>query len=355
MKIGSLFAGYGGLTLATEQHYGGKLAWYAEIEAAPSKIMTAHWPNVPNLGDVTKIDWTRVEPVDIIDGGSPCQDLSLAGRRAGMKPGTRSGLWESMREAIAIIKPRYVVWENVKGALSATATSALEQSEGLLGNGHGEPALRALGRVLGDLTDLGYDAAWTTVRAADVGAPHNRARVFLVAEITSSAGSRRRDGTPGQSNPGAAHDQVVSSDCPPVQPRAAQRLLATPNTMDHLPAREGEALEKARARGIPGGHLRAKTGNLREDVHLDFRQYQPAINKWVGVIGEPAPNPVEPDKTGGKQLSARFTEWLMGLPAGWVTGQGLTRTQELTALGNGVVPQQAKYALELIDLMKGNK
>lgn len=190
LKIGSLFSGYGGLSLATEQVFDGEVVWHCEFEDAPSKVLEQRWPDVPNLGDITKVDWSQVEPVDIIDGGSPCQDLSAAGRRAGMTDGTRSNLWVNMREAIAQLKPRYVVWENVRGAYSAAASSLeddhdpdcfMEQCEGCVGDGGREPALRALGRVLGDLSDLGFDAEWRGVRASDVGAPHQRFRVFVLA------------------------------------------------------------------------------------------------------------------------------------------------------------------------------
>ena len=179
---GELFAGYGGLGLAVEEVFGAELAWYAEFDPAPSKIMAHHYPGITNHGDVTTIDWATVPPVDIISGGSPCQDLSLAGRRQGMTAGTRSNLWESMREAIATIKPTYVIWENVRGAYSAKATSAsdLEPGEGPLGDRSGGH-LRALGRVLGDLADLGFDAEWHSLRASDIGACHHRFRVFVLA------------------------------------------------------------------------------------------------------------------------------------------------------------------------------
>lgn len=157
MKLGSLFSGYGGLDLAVQSVLPANLTWVSDIEPGPSAILAHHHPEIPNLGDITQIDWTNVEPVDIIAGGSPCQDVSAAGRRAGMIPGTRSGLWESMREAIHIMKPAYVVWENVQGALSARAKSdsQLESDTRPVGDPGREPALRALGRVLGDLTEGG--------------------------------------------------------------------------------------------------------------------------------------------------------------------------------------------------------
>lgn len=98
---------------------------------------------------------------DVLIGGFPCQDLSLAGERAGIE-GSRSGLWSAMRRAIGLLRPRYVVVENVPGLLS--------------GDGG-----RWFGRVLGDLATLGYDAEWHCIQAADVGAPHIRDRVWVVA------------------------------------------------------------------------------------------------------------------------------------------------------------------------------
>ena len=183
MKIGSLFSGYGGLDLAVMNVTGAEVAWHCEWEDAPSKILDKHFPGVPNYKDVTKVDFTQVEPVDILTGGFPCQDLSLAGKRQGLKEGTRSGLWSEFARAIEELKPRLVVIENVRGLLSATATNPhLEQCAWCMGeSGDGEPPLRALGAVLGDLADLGMDAKWTGVRAADAGAPHNRFRVFIIA------------------------------------------------------------------------------------------------------------------------------------------------------------------------------
>ena len=181
--VGSLFSGYGGLDLAVEKVTGAKPIWFCEWAEAPSKILEIHFPGIPNYRDVTKIDWNTVEAPDILTGGFPCQDLSLAGKRAGLRTGTRSGLWSYYLEAIETLKPRMVVIENVRGLLSASAhtPSDLEQCPWCMGDGTGEPALRALGAVLGDLASIGYNAKWTGVRAADAGAPHNRFRVFIIA------------------------------------------------------------------------------------------------------------------------------------------------------------------------------
>lgn len=198
LRIGSLFSGYNGLDQAVQTVLGGELAWVCDVDPAASKVLAHHHPDIPNLGDITAVDWDTVEPVDIICGGSPCQDVSMAGRRAGMQPGTRSGLWTAMATAIDRLRPSLVFFENVRGLLSASAFCDMEPCPWHLGGaGDGEPALRALGRVLGDLADIGFDAEWTGLRASDVGAPHHRYRIFLAAwpaDVDAEGGGRRPAG-----------------------------------------------------------------------------------------------------------------------------------------------------------------
>jgi DNA (cytosine-5)-methyltransferase 1 len=181
LRIGSLFSGYGGLDLAVEQVTGATVAWHCEWESAPSAILAHHWPGVPNFHDVSKVDWASVEPVDILTGGFPCQDVSLAGARRGLGEGTRSGLWSEFAKAIEILKPRMVVIENVRGLLSASADSGVDYPAELLDYAGTRSVLNAASAVLGNLADLGFDARWKGVRASDAGAPHNRFRVFIVA------------------------------------------------------------------------------------------------------------------------------------------------------------------------------
>ena len=182
MLIGSLFSGYGGLDLAVSKITGATVAWHCEWDKAPSKILEKHYPDVPNYKDVTQVDFSQVEKVDILTGGFPCQDLSLAGKRAGLKDGTRSGLWSEFARAIEAIRPKLVVIENVRGLLSAKADSDFQPCPECLGSTKdGEPTMRALGAVLADLAEIGYDAKWTSLRAADAGAAHNRFRIFITA------------------------------------------------------------------------------------------------------------------------------------------------------------------------------
>lgn len=126
LKVGSLFSGYGGLDLAVTKEFQAKVVWHCEWEDAPATVLKAHWPDVPNYRDVSRVDWDKVEPVDILTGGFPCQDVSQAGRRAGLRSGTRSGLWSEFAKAIEVLKPKYVVIENVRGLTSATADCDVE-------------------------------------------------------------------------------------------------------------------------------------------------------------------------------------------------------------------------------------
>ena len=435
MRHGSLFSGYGGIDRAIADVFGAETAWVSDVDPGANRILAHRYPDAPNLGDITAVDWSAVEPVHIISGGSPCPDLSLAGRRAGMTEGTRSNLWVSMREAIAVLKPTYVVWENVRGAMSAKADSGLEHCPGCMGDpGDGKRHLRALGRVLGDLADLGYDAQWHGLRAADVGACHGRWRVFVLAYTNEQRHERRwgaRDGwtqpadsrgeaiallpTPTTTQRGTdanldtregaranLHNEVAKLLPTPAASVAndgegpdtwlarrervkltaqngngmgmpltiAVQLLPTPTTTQrgtdaNLDTREGARanLHNEVAKLLPtpsvadslGGHERrgGKRGDelllkgLAKDANR-WSEYAAAIARHEQAFGRPAPDPTEPGPKGNPRLSARFVEWMMALPAGWVTDCDVTRNQALKALGNGVVPPQAAAALRLM-------
>lgn len=416
--IGELFAGYGGLGMAVQAVYGGKLAWYSEFDAAPSRIMAHHHPGVPNYGDVTAIDWDEVPRVDILTGGFPCQDVSVAGRRAGMTDGTRSGLWSHMAHAIDVLRPQLVVIENVGGLFSAEATSVMEPHPWCLGDdGTGEHAvlLRAVDAVLSTLSELGYDAEWTALRAADVGAPHGRLRVFITAHpqgqpwsVGHGDGGDASDANRGllrQHGGGASTEEAgADEDHRPARiggGAGAVALFPTPQAERGTHALSPGAGQKPRPKldridlllPTPGANLGENGGpqhpdkrragghsvSIEDAVHglsllptpratdgtkggpnqagssgdlmlpsavqpERFGPYAPAIQRWEQVLGRPAPAPTEPGKN-RPRLAAKFVEFLMGLPDGHVTGVGLTRNQELKALGNGVVPQQGAAAL----------
>lgn len=195
--IVGLFEGYGGLTMGVQHALGGRLVAYSEIEPSALRLLAAHYPDVPNLGDISAVDWTSWRGrIDVALGGFPCQDVSPAGLGAGLHVGTRSGLWHEFARMIHETRPALVVIENVPGLRWAPAgikslppevesddglSSDLEPESWPLGDDDDRPVLRALGAVLGDLAELGYLASWDSIRGSDVGAPHKRERVFIIA------------------------------------------------------------------------------------------------------------------------------------------------------------------------------
>lgn len=359
--IGSLFSGYGGLELGIQHVYpDAQVMWQSEIDEGCQRLLKQHYPNTPNLGDITKIDWHTVPHVDIIYGGSPCQDMSQAGLRAGMKQGTRSGLWEYMRQGIETLQPEIVIWENARGALNAPATSlsSMESATGLMGDEPNQPVNRAVGRVLGDLDNLGYNAAWHGLRASDIGACHHRYRIFLVAV-------KQDTGVPAWAR-NIHYPSAVEADTP--------HILPTPTSRDykdvwgaakHRPA-DTDTLSRALSKVLPtpDAHMgergsmepcvvRERNHALRlNDVaekgialHGEWGEYERAIIRHEKLVGRPAPMPCELSKNSLPRLSSQFVEWMMCLPEDWVCHQGLSRRQELQALGNGVVPPQAAMGI----------
>lgn len=365
LRVGELCAGYGGLSLAIEWVMGAETTWLAEIDPAARRVLAAHWPDIPLYGDITAIDWSAVPRVDILAGGTPCQDLSIAGRHAGMAEGTRSGLWVAMREAIATLKPTYVIWENVSGARSAAASSALEPGAGCVGAGDlaGQPALRALGRVLGDLAALGYDSEWRSVRASDIGACHRRERVFILAWPAADA-----DGVPGELRRCPVAGEAPGGWASGAPARRGHTAVSDTDRQG-LAGRRGAPLGRGADQIAPWQDDLAPAGGVRPaswscgacggldpdcatcwlDLTVDhgWGDFEDAIRSHEQLLGRTAPPATEPGpKRATPRLSARFVEWMMALPDGWVVDvPGISRRQQLTMLGNGVVPPQAAYAL----------
>ncbi|SHJ70658.1 DNA (cytosine-5)-methyltransferase 1 [Tessaracoccus bendigoensis DSM 12906] len=350
LRIGSLFSGYGGLDLAVEHVFNAKTVWFSELNQPVARVFSHHWPDAPNLGDITAIDWSHVEPVDILIGGFPCQDVSTVGKRAGLAPGTRSGLWAHMAAAIDALQPEWVVIENVRGLLSSPATRppaegddhdrrnpsdatpdgatlrGVEPDPWHLGDKAARP-LRALGAVLGDLADLRLDARWIGLPASLVGAPHQRFRIFALARRTvpHPAGdgliARRGNARPSASE--TRDDRIVPPD----------HRLRTPRTgwLTEQESRVGNAV-------VPDRRTVQRWG-----------RYADTITRWEHITGRAAPAPALLNDADGPRPAPAFVEWLMGLPTEWVTGaDDLTQNQQITALGNGVLPLQACAALSSI-------
>lgn len=169
LKVLDLFSGIGGFSLGLERTGGFETVAFCEIEPFPRRVLAKHWPEVPCYEDVRTLTAARLSSdgvrVDVITGGFPCQDLSVAGKQAGITSDTRSGLWSEIDRLIGELRPSYVIVENVAALLAGPT----KQPGGWFG------------RVLGDLARRGYDAEWRNIPAWAVGLPHGRERVWVVA------------------------------------------------------------------------------------------------------------------------------------------------------------------------------
>ena len=161
MNVLDLFSGIGGFSLGLERA-GMRTVAFCEIEPYCRAVLRKHWPDVPIFEDVRKLTAADVPGVDVICGGFPCQDISVAGHQKGIE-GERSGLWSEYSRLICEIRPRYIIVENVANLLG-----------------------RGLSRVIGDLAASGYDTEWHCIQAAAVGLPHFRDRVWILAYPVAS-------------------------------------------------------------------------------------------------------------------------------------------------------------------------
>ena len=170
LKLLDLFSGIGGFSLGFERTGGFKTVAFCEIDPVCRRILKKHWPDVPAFEDIKNMEAVSA---DIITGGFPCQDISLAGhvvsQREGLD-GKRSGLWSELCRLIGDIRPRYAIVENVTDLLTGPP-----QQPG-----------RWFGRLLADLASIGYDAEWHYISASSVGAPQNRGRVWIIAYPSGS-------------------------------------------------------------------------------------------------------------------------------------------------------------------------
>ena len=338
LTIGSLFSGVGGLDLGLEcaLRDGGfdvSTTWQCEQDAWCRGILARHWPDALRYDDVRALGADAAR-VDILCGGFPCQDVSVAGKGAGLA-GARSGLWFEFSRIARELRPRVIVVENVSALLS-----------------------RGLDVVLGDLSEAGYDALWFDLRASDVGAPHRRERLFIVAwrrdvadcdgggrererlaqhaDESSARGCephgrgarRRRDGSSMADTDGAgraAHDD---------QPRRSRAPLT--NARDDGDALAGVGLADPCGAGLQGhGH-----------VAVGVRAQHAGARGAGGRVAESGLGGAVDGLPCGVDITAH--RWPAGPgeaqhegEAPRVTAERRQRRQRLKALGNAVVPQQA--------------
>lgn len=316
-RILSLCSGYGGLDLALRAVHGGRVVAHAETDRHAASVLAWHWPEVPNLGDLTTADFAQVGDIDWLTAGYPCQPFSTAGRRRGGSD--PRNLWPAIADALRRVRPRHALLENVAAHLSL-----------------------GFDKVLADLADVGYDARWGVVRASDAGAPHRRARLFVLATSRGEA--------PDGHNGRCVGRRSCGHPSPADAPRHAWRVCDRDDAAATDPRRQGLGNQPESAPGLEARPSPSDqpAGGSRPWAPRLWGPYASAIHRWE-CLTRPAPAPTAPAPRGGERLDPAFVEWLMGLPAGWVTAvPGVPRSAQLRVLGNGVVPAQAVLALAVL-------
>lgn len=287
LKIGSLCSGYGGLDMAVEAYFDAETVWMCDNDKYASVVIKERW-NLPNLGDLKAVNWTTVEPIDILTAGYPCQPFSQAGQRKGIED--ERHIWPYIKQIISATRPKYIILENVRGHLSL-----------------------GFKEVLKDLAQIGYDAKWRIVRASDVGAPHQRARLFVIAYPTDN----------GQSQGNTIGFKQTFSK--------SKNNGCIANTDSHAceESQRTNPCLRSKSSGLADGQ---NQGQARHEYRFSLQMDRQTV-----------PNTLDQGR-----LNPKFVEYMMGLPEGWVTNCDMTTNNQLKLLGNGVVPQQAYYALQLL-------
>lgn len=377
VTIGSFCSGIGGLDLGVADALDGAHAWFAESDPGASAVLAARFPGVPNHGDLTAFDWASAEPVSVLCMGFPCQPFSAAGLQRGTAD--ERHLFPHIVAAMEkmSVLPRMVVVENVPRLVTIQDGEVWRY-------------------VQDELMRLGYGGAWRVAPASAVGAPHLRKRVVLVALLTPGCEAmrhvpKRYDMTSGLPTPrardwkyggkdgldealillktptanlaangGSQHpDKRREGGHGPTLADEVEHLLPTPRATDgtnggpNQRGSEGDlVLPSAVMHMLPTPTVTNAHGNShnnRGEALLPgavlpevFGRYAAAVVRWASVVGPPPP-PREPSARGGERLSARFVEWMVGLPAGWATDSalGLSNAAVMRCLGNVVVPQFA--------------
>lgn len=213
MKYISLFSGIEAATVAWEP-----LGWepvrFAEFDEFPSAVLAERYPEVPNVGDVTKVNWKKYRgKVDLVVGGSPCQSFSIAGKREGLQG--ESGLMFEYIRAVREVRPRWFLWENVPGALSSENGEAFRQ-------------------LLSEMDKLGYGLAWRVLDAQFFGVAQRRRRLFLVGHIGAC--------------PPSAYS-LSRRACEGILNRARKRGRALPKRLEEALLAQASSTTREQARG----------------------------------------------------------------------------------------------------------
>ncbi len=303
MNVLDLFSGIGGFSLGL-QRVGFTTQYFCEIDPYCRRVLAKHWPHVPCFEDVRTLHGADLGPIDLICGGFPCQDISTAGKGAGLS-GARSGLWSEYARLIQEVRPKYILIENVAALRS-----------------------RGLDQVLREIAEIGYDAEWHCIPASAVGAPHRRDRVWIMAYVSNTQSKRTQGGI--------------------FQPRGSSQLredVADPHSGRFI-QREPEGEPETRA-GVEGERCGAKDvadpqqqrpqGWLHRWEDQERQGEQGYLGRYSSVDGQPIENwwAVEPTVC---ELADGISPGLVRY-AGRVATNIPNRVNKLKGLGNAVVPQ----------------
>jgi len=291
MKVLDLFSGIGGFSLGFER-VGWQTVAFCEIDKHCQAILKKHWPEVVIFDDITKLDKSSLpSDIDVICGGFPCQDISVAGHQEGIT-GSRSNLWKEYKRLINEIRPKYAIIENVANL----------RNKGLV-------------TVLQDLGEIGYNAQWHCIPASAVGAPHRRDRIWIIA-YSGSYGCECRGNNRNRGSLQNNQERLLTE----VQQERDKRKSRSCEVCKTSSDTDGERCQGERKSREVSPIL------SQENWQVELRNSTPRTT-WKK---EPVPRVVD-----GK-LNPEFVEWMMGYPIGWT--ESITRIQRIKGLGNSLVP-----------------
>ena len=327
MNVGSLFSGIGGIELGFERE-GFETRWFVENNPYCQEVLKQHFPKATIYGDITKLDFSKLEQVEVLTGGFPCQDISVAGYKMGIKEGKRSSLWQYYKEAIRVLRPEYAVIENVPNLINL-----------------------GLDTVLANLAEIGYNAEWFCLSASQVGAPHRRERIFIIAYPSSERRNGSRDNREGRQLL-QAQERSLEED---KQSRSGRLIGIDKNPEIRTANATSQRFDGRSKEGL---------GQKEDDAKVQGRGIQNFItNDWGERIQR-----FEQETIQGKQgfswckdvgrIEELFNRPDIPQPLIRGTGNGLprgmdsyTRTERTKAIGNAVVPQVAQFIARRIKEM----
>lgn len=323
LSVFDIFSGIGGFSLGLEKA-GMQTVAFCENNIFCQEVLRSHWNNIPIFSDVRdlyKEDLVRLPKIDVIAGGFPCQDISVAGKQAGIK-GERSGLWKEFKRLINDIKPKYAIIENVANLRN-----------------------KGLARVLKDLWEIGYNAEWHCIPASAFGAPHRRDRIWIIAypacigKIGLSIGKKETQSTFGNGCKNAPDTNCKRCDSGTYYKQRG--YLSDNENRQYSEAHQEwdiresgisktcKILSDSNCQRLQGYWRYQEISSICKQEQISLYYRTRGIKQW-GVEPKTIPRLKE------ERLNPDWVEWLMGFPKGWT--EGGSRRQRLQSLGNAVVP-----------------